>query len=423
MVCHMDCTPESTKDDAPAEGTNIAYYGTLCEDSAMAREGLTTAFWSYAHSDDEGLGGKVARLKQQVDHAFKRHSGEVLESFFDRENLEWGEEWRSKINTTISGTTFFIAVVSPSYLKSPNCRDEFMEFWEGAQGSELKELLLPILWVSVYPETSEENRIWEIAQERQYIDWTTTRKLGESDILYTNLIDAMGERVAAVARELKNKPEDIEPPSTDGFARLNSDTDGTSGGYHNVDSVGDADTPGLVELYAEATAHVDSLVGSINAAMEVFNRIPQEVSTDALPPSASAHKRLLAFRKLADDITPYADEFERRAKQAEQSARLLNKTMFSVIHLMSDPIVRSTAIMDDAGRFRALPEELAHKLSVAPTMRAQMSSIGRLSRDLRAPFAAIERGCDSLDAIVEIVAEFSAALAKLADEPPEQIEG
>jgi hypothetical protein len=48
----------------------------------MASGGLTTAtaFWSYAHSDDDGSDGQIRRLKEQADHAFKRHSGEELKS-------------------------------------------------------------------------------------------------------------------------------------------------------------------------------------------------------------------------------------------------------------------------------------------------------------------------------------------------------
>jgi hypothetical protein len=43
----------------------------------MASEELATAtaFWSYAHSDDEE--GQIRRLKEKLDLAFKRHRGEA----------------------------------------------------------------------------------------------------------------------------------------------------------------------------------------------------------------------------------------------------------------------------------------------------------------------------------------------------------
>jgi hypothetical protein len=43
-----------------------------------AEDDLTTAtaFWSYAHSDDEE--GQIRRLKEKLDHAYKRHRGEAL---------------------------------------------------------------------------------------------------------------------------------------------------------------------------------------------------------------------------------------------------------------------------------------------------------------------------------------------------------
>ena len=127
-----------------------------------------------------------------------------MKSFFDRygaHSLEWGVEWRKLISTTISGTTFFIPVISPSYLKSANCRDEFEQFWTKASNSILGELLLPILWVRVYPDRDEEEEIWKVAQERQYVDWTEIRKKDENSPEYKGLIDEMGERLAKAARE------------------------------------------------------------------------------------------------------------------------------------------------------------------------------------------------------------------------------
>jgi hypothetical protein len=45
--------------------------------------------------------------------------------------------------------------------------------------------------VKVYPETEEEQQIWEIARERQYIDWTPIHKTDEQSTEYKGLIDDM----------------------------------------------------------------------------------------------------------------------------------------------------------------------------------------------------------------------------------------
>ncbi|MFT9536204.1 toll/interleukin-1 receptor domain-containing protein [Mycobacteroides abscessus subsp. abscessus] len=381
----------------------------------MTREGLTTAFWSYAHADNVGLGGQIERLKEHVDHAFQRHSGEALKSFFDRHSLEWGEEWRTKISSTISGTTFFIAVLSPSYLKSTNCREEFMEFWNGANGdSDLTELLLPILWVPAAPETEAEKRVWELAQQRQWIDWTKKRRLEESDISYVNLIDDMGERIAHVARNLRNKPEGA-PSEPEADRRETSITTA------ELDPTG-PDEPGLLEMMAESEGHARALTESINSAFAALKTMTADVTAAPLSPTATSTQRILHFRKIAHEITPYTTEFEEKADLAADSARSLSKAGFKMLAVIKTvPQLRDSLPAQNTVQVQTMIDELSAKLSFTPEMRAQLAGFGRLSRDLREPFDRIERGFNSLDAVKTLIADLVDAFTSggpLADPPP-----
>lgn len=374
-----------------------------------------TAFWSYAHSDDEGSGGQIRRLKEQVDHAFKRHSGELLRSFFDRHGphrLEWGDEWRSKISTTISGTTFFIAVISPSYLKSASCQDEFMQFWERGKDSELKNLLLPILWVKVYPETEIEQQIWAIAQERQYISWTSTRRLDENSIEYKNLIDEMGERLADTARTVADVPEEIEP-------EVGVEPATGVGGDVELKPLEQGEPPGLIDLHAEAMERAQSFSDYLQEAINTLQSMQNEISVLPLHPQASAGQRLFYFKRLAKEMTPYAEQFERKAKQSEEQARLLNKVIFGIVDLLADPKLRGqTDFNENVGRFRELPATVEEKFGDLDRLRDQITQIGRMSRDLRVPLSAIERGFDSLDAIKQLIADWAAAFDGLTNDGP-----
>ncbi|CPW62379.1 toll/interleukin-1 receptor domain-containing protein [Mycobacteroides abscessus] len=382
----------------------------------MAREGLTTAFWSYAHADDDGTGGQIVRLRDQVDHAFQRHSGEPLTSFLDRQSLAWGEEWRSKINNTISGTTFFIAVLSPSYLKSPSCRDEFSAFHAGANDSELQELLLPILWVRVFPETDEEQRIWTLAQERQYVDWTAIRKLDEYDRSYVNLVDEMGERLAAVARRIKDKPEQVNTPPADAAPTppepIISHAPATEPSNDNP--------PGLVDLVVDLATQSEALTSRINEAMNTLTTMTQEVSPASFAQNIAPQQRILSFRKLANDIVPYTEKFEQLTREAEESARQLSRTIFTLRDAVdAEPQLREQLAAIDTETLRTSLEQLSTKLRATPDQRAMFATFGRMSRDLRTPFAAIERGFDSFDAIYTIISDFAAAFAKDDGTPKE----
>ncbi|MGA9674078.1 MAG: TIR domain-containing protein [Mycobacterium sp.] len=383
-----------------------------------------TAFWSYAHSDDDGTNGKIRRLKEGVDHAFKRYSGDPLASFFDRSGdnrLVWGDEWRSKISSTIWGTTFFIPVISPSYLKSSMCRDEFNEFWEKAEKSDdLQELLLPILWAPVHPATKEENQVWDIVKGRQYLDWTQVRKLGEDSPEYERLVDEMGERLAEAARTVANVSEGESAAEEDG-----TDSDDDDGGAAvPVDSPEppptDPGPAGLVDLADDATEQAKRFAADLTTGFQALQEMQTQVlAPDPLHPNASTGQRLFYFKRISKDMGPYVQKFEQSLKEAEDEARRLNDTMFKFIDILQDPVLRRVADIENmnVSQVRGLPALLAEKFGDYGQFRDQISAIGRMSRDLSVPMSSIDRGFDSMDTIMELVQDWTTAMEALGDDP------
>lgn len=374
----------------------------------MAPDELTTAtaFWSYAHSDDEE--GQVRRLKEKLDLTYKRHRGEGLASFFDRtgkHKIEWGEEWRSKISATIFGTTFFIPVISPSYVKSSMCRDEFDEFVEKAKSSDLEELIMPILWVPVYPETDDEQRIYDVAKSRQWIDWSDMRKLDESRSEYKGLIDEMGERLANAARKVAKKPEVV------------IEADNKSDPSNETADAEVEDPPGLVDLFAETAEVGPQMSMHMQAAYAALQGMQSSTAAiEPLHPNASAGQRLFFYKRVANEITPYASEFENEAEAAEEVARHLDKTIFDIADILKDPTLRgATDYNQSLEQLNALPAAVRKQLGDINAVRSAVSRMGRVSRDLRPPVAAMERGFDSLDAIFQMVDGWVEALRQSAD--------
>ena len=330
-----------------------------------------------------------------------------------------GDEWRSKISGTIWGTTFFIPVISPSYLKSSMCRDEFNEFWEKAEKSEdLQELLLPILWVPVHPATEEEKRIWEIANARQYLDWTQVRKLEEDSVEYQRLIDEMGERLAEAARTVANVSEGESAAEEDGSG---SDDD-EGGAAVPVDSPKPAPTDprpaGLIDLADEATEQAKRFAADLTTGFQALQDMQTEVlQPDPLHPNASTGQRLFYFKRIAKDMGPYVQKFEQSLKEAEDEARRLNDTMFEFIDLLQDPVLRKMTDIENVSQARRIPTILAEKFGDYGQFRDQISAIGRMSRDLSVPMSSIERGFDSMDTIMGLLQDWITALDTLGGDP------
>jgi hypothetical protein len=106
-------------------------------------------FWSYVREDDEGDHRRIRALADDLREQYRIQTAEKLELFVDRESIEWGEAWKRRIDTAIAGTTFFIPIITPSYLLSPECRRELLKFVREAERLGLAQLLMSVYWVTV----------------------------------------------------------------------------------------------------------------------------------------------------------------------------------------------------------------------------------------------------------------------------------
>lgn len=88
----------------------------------------TTGFFSYVHADDEAERGRIAQLARDIAERVEMLTGETIELFFDRDDLEWGDDWRNRIDNSLASTAFFIAILTPRFFTSSECRREAQFF-------------------------------------------------------------------------------------------------------------------------------------------------------------------------------------------------------------------------------------------------------------------------------------------------------
>jgi hypothetical protein len=160
---------------------------------------MNVGFWSYAHRDNDLDRGRVGRLAQDLANEFELLSGQALGIFVDRWSIEWGNEWRRRIDQALGGTMFFIAIVTPLYLLSTECRREFLEFTENLDSGGSK-VLLPILYADT-PAVSNPNDGDEVARmvrQTQYEDWRTLRLTAEDSPEYRRNIHRMASRILRI---------------------------------------------------------------------------------------------------------------------------------------------------------------------------------------------------------------------------------
>jgi len=105
----------------------------------------TPCFISYAHADDDELGGVVDRFDRDLATYYSAITGKSLNIFRDRHSIGWGDNWRERIRLSVQGATVFIPMVTMRYFDSPSCSEELLAFYNNARQLGVTELLLPVV--------------------------------------------------------------------------------------------------------------------------------------------------------------------------------------------------------------------------------------------------------------------------------------
>jgi TIR domain-containing protein len=165
-------------------------------------DGDYVGFWSYAHRDNDLDRGRVARLANDIADEFELQTGQTLKIFIDRHSIEWGDEWKASINEALSSAVFLIPLVTPSYLHSPECRREFLDFVSHLRPDKPGHILLPILYsdVSGAADAGDNGRILRIVRKTQYEDWRVLRLSGRDSAEYRRAIHRMVMRIIDILR-------------------------------------------------------------------------------------------------------------------------------------------------------------------------------------------------------------------------------
>ena len=106
------------------------------------------AFMSYAHPDDTR--GRLTEFREHLGDEVHIQTGEEFLIFQDRKDLQWGENWKKRIEESLDDATFLIPIITPSFFKSQACRDELERFLDREKKLGRNDLVLPIWKGSIH---------------------------------------------------------------------------------------------------------------------------------------------------------------------------------------------------------------------------------------------------------------------------------
>lgn len=134
-------------------------------------------FWSYVSHDDETERGRIVRLAHDIVARYEMITSQSIKLFLDKGDIDWGDDWQSKIDESLASVAFFISVITPRYFDSPQCRRELEFFSRQMELLKISPLLMPILYLEV-PEMmvdSPDDSLMARVKKIHWVDWTTLR--------------------------------------------------------------------------------------------------------------------------------------------------------------------------------------------------------------------------------------------------------
>jgi Tfp pilus assembly protein PilF len=151
------------------------------------------AFVSYAHFDEEYVGGEIFHLAQRLELALRAYTGRTdLSVFVDRKSIDWGDAWRGRIAEGLADSAILITIVTPNFLSSEECRNEIKEF---LALRERTRWLLPIYYIDVADLETRDDPVSVAIRERQYEDWRQLRNVERTSNTVRIAIENLAKKI------------------------------------------------------------------------------------------------------------------------------------------------------------------------------------------------------------------------------------
>jgi len=134
-----------------------------------------SAFLAYARFDDEYHGGFVGPFAHRLSRAVRLLTGADFQVFYDR-HISWGEVWSNRIEREIANSSALIAVLTPSFFASANCRREVKLFLDRERALGREDLIFPVHYVECEQlRDCSSDSLASLFQRRQWVDWRNLR--------------------------------------------------------------------------------------------------------------------------------------------------------------------------------------------------------------------------------------------------------
>jgi hypothetical protein len=355
--------------------------------------GEIAGFWSYVHADDAGDGGRILSLERKLRDEYRLQTGDEISLFVDHETLGWGDEWAQRINEAIAGTTFFIPILTPSYFHSQECRNELLKFVREAERLGLKQLLMPVYWVTVPelendPARSADEAI-KVVSQYQREDLRDVRLEDEDSAAFRKAVARLAGEIARRVSTVTTAFEDAPGSATLHAVTAASDDD-------------DDDEPGLLDVIAAGEDAMpvfndilERVAGEIDRVGEIVNVAAQRMEA-ANSRNEGTKSRLVLAELLARSLDEPAGNIEQLGHRYVATLVTLDPAFHALLDMAGTTLEQTdvtTAFLKTVQSVAFAADQAQRQLAVLlQTLREN----AKFSRSLRVPLKRMQTGLQGI---------------------------
>ena len=274
-------------------------------------------FVSYARVDDEATYGRITQIVSDLAVTYKSIAGREVGIFKDTASIEAGDDWRDRIRLGLSASSIFVAFISPAYLRSPTCRQEFTEFVSFLTANAANRLIIPLVFGDEkrIERHFEDDELWQRASSLNRLDASALRAIDPGSSSWINLIEKIADKVDEVLTELADQAVEVAVPTREKESNLEV---------------------GHLEVLAKFEKTIPKTNAQLARAGELLTQVGEVMlaATPRLKRADTFGKKLGASRRLASDLRPVANSLFSTTSEIQYGMRQWDRgveTMFAIL--------------------------------------------------------------------------------------------
>ncbi len=167
------------------------------------------AFISYVHLDNIYENGRLTKFGKRLSNAVRFLGEEQFQIFQDHKDIQWGENWRERIEKSLDQVSFLIPIITPSYFRSPECREELEYFIKRENILGRNDLILPVYYLST-PLIDDEikcatDKLAQVIAAHQHVDWRDLRLRGFESLLIRKAIEEIAKKILTALERVRER--------------------------------------------------------------------------------------------------------------------------------------------------------------------------------------------------------------------------